>query len=187
MVYGCGMAKQRSLTKLELVPATVGSAEDRRGGWVEARWRRADGSKGDVAVRLRPEKAEHWYPAQLLLTLPTNAKLRDIPLARIESAANADPAIIEWAKKGSDPETVEAVEHAAARRPKLKRPRGRRLDDGFYKQVAAAYTGAVANGLDPVKTLAADSDTPQGTIARWIAQARARDYLPQGRPGKATV
>jgi hypothetical protein len=36
-------------------------------------------------------------------------------------------------------------------------------------------------------TLAADSDTPPGTVDRWIAEARRRGYLPLGEPGKMSA
>ena len=73
---------------------------------------------------------------------------------------------------------------AAVKRPRLKRPAGRRLDDNFYIQVADAYRGAVAHGLQPAKTLAEDSETPQGTVNRWIATAREKDLLADAEPGR---
>jgi hypothetical protein len=72
------------------------------------------------------------------------------------------------------------------RRHRLKRPRGRQLDDAFYAQVATAYLGAVAHGLPPAKTIAEDSDTPQGTVNRWIATAREKGMLRETTPGKVS-
>jgi hypothetical protein len=177
------MTKERSLTKLELVRATVSG----RKGWVEASWERADGSTGDAIARFRKKKAERWYIAQLLVTLPTTARLRDVPLARIEDAANADPGIRKWIEDATDPETLKRAHTAAAKRPKLARSKSRRLDDDFFKLVADAYRGAVANGLQPAKTLADESDSPQGTVNRWIAEARRRGYLPAGQQGRVTA
>jgi hypothetical protein len=177
------MTRRRALTQLELIPATVSGHR----GWVEARWQRADGSTGAVTARLRLKTAERWYISELLVWVPSNALLRDVPLARIEAAANADPKIREWLEQGTDEETVKRARRVAAERPRLKRPAGRRLDDDFFKCVAAAYLGAVANGLPPAKTLATDSDTPPGTVNRWIAEARDRGHLESTEPGKISV
>ena len=40
--------------------------------------------------------------------------------------------------------------------------------------------------MNPRKTLAADSDTPADTVARWIGQARQRGKLSPAEPGKAS-
>jgi hypothetical protein len=178
------MPRQRTITKLELVRATVAGQE----GWIEARWERSDGSRGHVLARFRLRNAERWYIATLRVNQPTSQLLRDVPLARIEAAANnADPQIREWMEKGMARETVEHARSVASKRVRLKRLAGRRLDDAFYAQVAAAYRDAVAHGLPPAKTLAADSDTPLGTVNRWIARARECGYLPDAVPGKVSV
>jgi hypothetical protein len=177
------MTRERTLSELALVPALVGGQR----GYVEASWKRTDGSAGSAIAYFRPKAAERWYISELLVHVPTTELLRDVPLARIEAAANADPKIREWIEDAAPPETVKRVRQAAAKRPRLARPSKRRLDDAFYEQVAAAYKGAVANGLHPAKTLAIDSETPPGTVNRWIAEARDRDYLPKGQRGKVTV
>ena len=48
--------------------------------------------------------------------------------------------------------------------------------------MAWAYREAAARGENPGKTLARDSETPQGTVNRWIAKARKLKYLPPGEP-----
>jgi hypothetical protein len=177
------MTKERAITKLELIPTQVG--KDR--GWVTARWQRADGSRGEVTAHFRLLKAERWYIARLLIDLPTSPKLRDVPLARIETAVNADAKIQEWIETGAKPAIIDLRRRAAAKRPRLSRPRSRRLDDDFYGLVADAYRGAVVNGLPPSKTLAEDSETPPGTVNRWIAEARRRGHLPPAEPGKVSA
>jgi hypothetical protein len=154
---------------------------------VYARWTRADGSKGEVWAHFRPKTAERLYIARLLVDLPSGALLRDVPFARIESAANADAEIRAWIESGSDPETIELIRREAAKRPRLRRPARRQLDDDFYARVATAYRAAVAAGLHPAQTLAADSATPVSSVRRWIAEARARDYLPDAEQGRVTV
>ena len=85
-------------------------------------------------------------------------------------------------------EIIKRAHREATRRPRLKRPKSRReLDDSFYERVGVAYTAAVAHGLPPAKTLAAESDTPPGTVNRWIAEARRRGHLPPAQPGKVSA
>jgi hypothetical protein len=177
------MARQRTISKLELIPATVAGQP----GWVEARWERSDGSRGSAFAWFRLRTAERWYIATLRVNQPTSQLLRDVPVARIEAAANAQPQIRQWIEKSAAPETVKHARSAASKRVRLKRPAGRRLDDAFYAQVAAAYRGAVAHGLPPAKTLAEDSDTPLGTVNRWIARARETGDLPDAEQGRVTV
>ena len=180
------MTKERALTRLTLTPATVMDRE----GWVEASWSRADGSTGRANAVFRRGKDQSWYLAFLLVAHPKAAELRDVPLTRIETAANADPAIREWMQRAitEDMFTRHVRRVLASKRPRLERPAARRpLPDQFFKEVAAAYRGAVADGLSPSKTLAEDANTPPGTVNRWIAEARRRGYLPKGEPGKVTV
>jgi hypothetical protein len=164
------MTRQRAITKLELIRTVHGGQE----GWVTARWERSDGSKGAAAARFRLKTADRWYIAQLLLSSPTAKLLTEVPLARIEDAANADPEIRKWIMEGSELEFDEQGRFVPGPRPRLKRPKARRLDDRFYVMVASCYRAAVVHGLPPAKTLAEDSDTPQGTVNRWIATAREK-------------
>jgi hypothetical protein len=176
------MARERAITKLELIPVRVSGER----GWVDARWHRADGSKRSAIARFRRRDELRFYIVQLLVNLPTGELLRDIPLARIEQAANADPQIREWILDSLDLEP-DAQGRLTWRRHRLKRPEARRLDDAFYARVATAYLGAVAHGLPPAKTIAEDSDTPQGTVNRWIATAREKGMLRETTPGKVSV
>src|SRR3954447_18219497 len=75
-LYAQRVAKERAITKVVLDRAFVGG----KPGWVHARWERSDGSKGDVVAHLRAKTPARWYIAELLVGLPTTAKLRDIPL-----------------------------------------------------------------------------------------------------------
>jgi hypothetical protein len=184
---GCtvrGMARARAITHLELIPVVVSGQE----GWVEAKWERADGSEGGVVAHLRLRTAELWYIAMLMIVGPTTALLRDVPLARIENAVNADPELHPWLERSLPPDVVERRTRDRAERPRLRRPKDRRLDDDFYRQVAEAYRAAVNHGLPPAKTLAEDSDTPQGTVNRWIAKAReVEGGLKETTPGKVSA
>jgi hypothetical protein len=164
------MTRQRAITKLELIRTVYGRQE----GWVTARWARSDGSKGSAVARFRLKTADRWYIAQLLVNNPTAKRLAEVPLARIEDAANADQEIRKWIKKGSGLEFDEQGRFVPGPRPRLKRPKARRLDDRFFQWVAICYRAAVVHGLPPAKTLAEDSDTPQGTVNRWIATAREK-------------
>jgi hypothetical protein len=175
----------RELTDLHLLKAYVSGAP----GWLNARWRRADGSEGDVFVQCRRKTAKRWYIATLVVSIPTGELLRDVPLARIEQAINANPDIREWIEQPGLPKPrppkVVSGGLISAERQKLARPTARQLSDDFYRDVALAYRSALAHGLHPAKTLAIDSGAPQGTVNRWIAEARERGELPETTRGKA--
>jgi hypothetical protein len=170
----------RAVTKIELSPLLNAGRN-----WVLARWTRADGSGGEVYAEFRLKRAERYYIRKLEINAPTTRLLRDIPLARIEDAANANPAIREWVDQDVADDTIERARVAKAKRPKLTRTAT--LDHAFFSLVADAYRGAVANGLPPAKTLALESGAPPGTVNRWIATARDKGYLPKGQPGRVTV
>src|SRR4051794_32022250 len=89
------VAKERAITKLELIPTTVSGKR----GWVTAKWTRTDGSKGEVIVWPRYKAAERFYIASMQMLQPTTAGLRDVPLARIEDACNANAEIRALAAK----------------------------------------------------------------------------------------
>jgi hypothetical protein len=71
-------------------------------------------------------------------------------------------------------------------RLRLARPKGNKLDD-FYKQVAIAYRGAIAEGMNPRQALAQDTGSKPDSVARWVREARRRGYLRPTQPGKATA
>lgn len=177
------MTKERALTQLLLAPVNFMGSD----GYLEASWERADGTGGKAILSFQPSKAERWHHRDIWMRKPTAEKLRDVPLARIEAAVNANPSLHEWLDEAVPPGIVAGRRSRVAQRPRLERPTGRHLDDDFYRRVADAYRAAVANGLPPSKTLAADSDTPAGTVNRWIAAARGRGYLPPATPGKANA
>jgi hypothetical protein len=172
-VYTLLVPRQRTLTKLELVPAVVGGIE----GWLNARWQRSDGSRGAAFARFRLKSRDRWYISELLIDRPTATLLRDVPLARIETAANAEPRARAWIEKASEDLVKEARERWDRRRHRLKPPTTRRLDRAFYERVAGAYREAIAFGQPPAKTLAKDSKTPISTVNRWIAKARDLEEL----------
>ena len=175
------MTKERALTRLRVAHVNFMGSD----GYLEASWERADGTSGKAVLSFLPLKAERWHARDIWMREPTAEKLRDVPLARIEAAVNANPSLHEELEKAIPEAAVSWRRGRAAQRLKLERPSSRRLDDSFFQQVADAYQAAVANGLPPAKTLAAESDTPAGTVNRWIAGARARGFLPPSEPGKA--
>lgn len=179
------MTKQRALTQLTLAKVNFfGGAE----GYVEVEWGRADGSRGKAVFSFTPYRAERWRVRDIYMRDPTAEKLRDVPVARIEAAVSAHTDIHEWLDEANPPAIKPGRRERAAKRRRLQRPAGRKLSPEFFKQVADAYQDAVANGLPPTRTLAQDSDTPPGTVNRWIATARHKyKHLPDPEePGKAS-
>lgn len=69
--------------------------------------------------------------------------------------------------------------------PALVRPDGRITDD-FLRQLAATYRWLVASGESaPAASIAQQTGAPVATVRRWIVNARQREFLPPGRPGRA--
>jgi hypothetical protein len=67
------------------------------------------------------------------------------------------------------------------------RPARNQFSEEFLREVAFAYRQAVAAGRPPLKTMADDADIPVGTIARWVARARDKRFLPPAEPGKVSA
>ncbi len=176
---------ERELTHLHL--------EAEPAGWVRALWRRGARSREQEAhVCFEPLKNGWWRPTDVCASASV---LGDIPLRKIELAVNASEVVTETLREWLDersPVNFDAVVQkklSAVSRERLVRPRGRKLDDEFYRRVSFAYRDAVRRGLNPAKTIAADTKTPMSTVNRWIAEARKpeRGYLPQTTSGKVRV
>jgi hypothetical protein len=168
------VARQRKVKKLDLLIAHVSGDP----GWVAAKWERSDGSTSDGVAKFRRHPDGHYFIAQFMMLAPvTSERLRDVPIARIEAAANATPEISDWIKRHLPPsrrDEHDEVETAEVERTsvKLKAPAGRFLTDEFLDQVRQAYLDAVADGRRPATALAEDSGAPIGTVNRWIRAAR---------------
>jgi hypothetical protein len=163
-----------------------------KGGWTQVGW---EGRTDLVRFALNPDK-KTWRIDDVQLHEPTGETFRSFPFARIESAANAHSIVALGLAIGhtqKPPRDIASMfrgqKPVPLNRLRLKRPQGRRLDASFYKQVALAYKGALAEGLKPRQTLARDSGAAPDTVARWIATARSDEYgyLPKTTPGKASA
>jgi hypothetical protein len=62
---------------------------------------------------------------------------------------------------------------------------GRRISEEFLRNLAAMYLWLVGQGQPPAPEIAKQTGAPVGTVRRWIANARQREFLPPGRPGRA--
>jgi hypothetical protein len=173
------------------------------GGWVKTHWRRG-GPERTAWVRFEEQPsrgrkranapAPQWRVAELRVTVDdTTENLRAIPLHRIELAFNAlghemSAELRQWLNDEVPGDLDKAIRKQFEKHPrkKLKRPARRKLDDAFFRDVAFAYREALIRGLNPGMTIAEDAGVPHSTAARWIAQAREKDYLPKTRQGKVT-
>jgi len=163
------------------------------GGWADIDWR----PDTETYVRFKLNSDHKTVRiVDLRMPKPTSESLRSLPLARIETAANAS-AIVMLAFAGQHLEgpPVDLPDFFRKRRKTiakaategrfvLQRPEGRLLSDGFYIRVAQAYRDALARGLNPRPTMAADTHAATDTVARWIGEARRRGHLPPTTPGK---
>lgn len=131
----------------------------------------------------------------------TSATLKGFPIGWIESVINTPAALKALAEldDDTDPKTdpVQMAIHDLGKEflfkerpyvtdeaPRLSRPDGTD-PDGFYRQVAQAYSAAVAKSRKVAPTLAEEAGVPVPTVHRWIAEARRRGFLPPARKGRA--
>lgn len=185
------MTKQLSHLHIETGP----------GGWLKAFWHRKGGAENVIYARLRPPKTKRHAWAIIGLHASKDSKppwlspdlVADVPDRFIVLAVEASDVFRSALLEAIDhpqPDDLDAAFNSIYReRPRtpLVHPGRARLDADFFRDVAAAYREAVAAGLPPLKTMAADSGIPQGTIARWVARARADGHLPEAERGKVTV
>jgi len=172
------------------------------GGWLKAYWRYgADAPENTVFCRFRRPRTKRQGWALIGLQASKHSDppwlssglLDEIPRLRIELAVQASEVFKDGLLEGYDadqPTDLDAAFKRAYRKsalPELERPPRSGLNDDFFRRVALAYRQAVTAGRPPTKTLAAISDTPPGTVNRWIAEARARGFLPQASRGKVTT
>lgn len=135
----------------------------------------------------------------------TAALVREIPLARLEAAANlylaqlprpvspeAFPFLISGQSvqvPGFFPREPWTNRPAAGRRRgpslKLRIPSGQKRPDSFYQQVAERYLWLTSQGKGPADELAAANDVPASTVHRWVREARRRGILVPGQRGRA--
>jgi hypothetical protein len=171
-------------------------------GWLKAFWRRDNGPDNAIFVRFRaPEsKRKGWAPIGLQASKDSYPRwlssdlVRDVPLHRIDSAVALSTGfrrdLLERIDEDQPSDLDKAFKRAYSEAPRtltrLERPKRSELSDEFFRKVATAYRWAVAAGLPPGKTIAHDSGIPQGTVARWIAEARAKGFLPAAEPGKVS-
>lgn len=174
------------------------------GGWLKAFWRRSAGDPENVIFcrfRAPVKKRQRWALVGLHASRDSqppwlsSSLLAAVPRHRIEVAVTASKdvfqkGLLEYMDVAIDPDDLDASFKRAyniAPRPKLERPPRGKLDDDFYREVALAYRWALAAGRSPLDTLVADSGVPRGTIARWVAAARDRGFLPPTTPGRVSA
>jgi hypothetical protein len=165
------------------------------GGWTKVTWRGGKGGTVVAYVRFRVDEQLLMRVCELRITEQWVHLHRELPLGRIENAVNANADLRSELHQhidddpGPDLALAFAMKAAVKRgmRYRLERPTSRRLGAEFFSHVARAYTDAVAFGLNPRKTLAADSDTPADTVARWIRETRRRGLLPPASPGRVST
>lgn len=141
--------------------------------WVDARLRTA-------AVHVRVDEGDdgRLHLAGLRVEGKVSSELlRSIPVGRIEAAANAHLHVSAPPVSTRRPPARIAVSRRTSA--------GRGYPDSFYRAVASAYRHLATTSKRPVAELAAANDVPTSTAQRWVKEARRRNLLAPGRPGKA--
>jgi hypothetical protein len=173
------------------------------GAWLKAFWRRnAEDTDNVIFCRFRPPKTkgQAWALVGLHASKDSNPPwlssdlLEDVPRHRIELAIQASEVFQDGLLKDKDvvvdPNDLDREfqrRYREAAPMRLERPARNELDDDFFRKVAMTYRWAVAAGRAPLDAMAADSDIPRGTVARWVATARERGFLPPAQPGKVSA
>lgn len=168
---------------------------------------------GDAIVRVRFALAEdgRLEPAEVHVegrpTL-TGDTLRNVPLGALEGWANGvgreeltesiteagtvEQATDQWLTAIGDGErdlTIDlgvSMDQARRRSLRLRIPKGPKRPDSFYRKVAEMYSAlTAAESHRPASEIAKANEVPPSTVHRWIKEARRRDLLAPGRPGKA--
>jgi len=161
------------------------------GGWLYADW-----GEGKAWVRLDKDRLNRLTRiAELHVLKPTPERLRRIPLPRIEAAATMRGAglvqlLLAAGINDAPPDLSKPPPEGSldlTRRYRLKRPSGKRLDDGFYQDVAHAYQSAVAFGLRPRRAIVDDTGAADATVAGWVLKARKLGYLPRAQAGRVSA
>lgn len=168
------------------------------GGWVT--WQGTD-FPFPVLVCFRSDKKGRLYPTKVHVSgkgeAVTARLLRDVPLGRIETWANApDMAeLIRAAIKEPAPDLERIVSGcrplptsppSSAPDMRLDIPDTFRYPDEFYEQVAAVYQEAATVYARPAREIADENGVPLATVQRWVKEARKRKILGPGRPRKET-
>ena len=170
--------------------------------WYEWRAQLPRGAR--VFVRVEPAPDGRLALTGLRIEGQLSAELlREIPVGRIEAAANAQLVVGQpaGAPVGSRPpasgppgtyddgwETAGGVlveRPVSRRRLRVGETEGRGRPDSFYEAVAAAYRNLARRSSRPAAELAEEHGVPVTTAHRWVKEARRRGFLAPGRPGKA--
>lgn len=166
-------------------------------GWVKVTLS-SGGEFWEVYLRLRRTDDGTWAPEGTLYARPLSPEqLRAIPLRRILLSVNASDAarndlgkrLEDSAPEPGTPEFDEvfATGWAHPEPFQLQRPRGRRLPDEFYAEVADLYRKATASTLNPRTAVAEAAGVSTEVAGRWVREARKRGQLPPTEPGKVSV
>ena len=145
-------------------------------GWY--RWLEGGGRESPVLVRVEEGDDGRLRLAGLRVDGPVSAELlRAIPVGRIEAAANA--------QLHTSAPRVPSRRPRARIAPTLRSNAVRGYPDAFYQAVASTYRHLVTTSSRPVAELAAANDVPVTTAQRWVKEARRRQLLSPGQPGKS--
>lgn len=163
-----------------------------KGGWVSVA---GVGLPGLLYLRyhIRGEVQEMVLPSDQGAI--TAAQLRRIPLTAITNVVMARPDLF-LASEGADvPDIHRIMQNDIVPRRRFRQPSAARLSPPmagltpeFLRQVADAYTAAVARGERPNKSLAAQVGHENSrTVERWVYLARKQGFLPPSRAREVTL
>ena len=172
-----------------LAPSVMRWPDPESGPWeVTLRWRAA-GDRAEccgLSVDSMGGTATASVTATLMRSLPVAGLIAS---ARQQRYRRAGGDVLEALADGQDLDVSPglAEQFANASEPWTAKRNGRpvHLDRTFYRQVAEAYSLALASGRNPLMEVMDRWTTSRPTASRWVAAARAEGLLPpteRGRP-----
>ena len=184
------MPRKPTARTLDFIPGT--------GGWARVAWRQ--GQPGEVVAYVRfsvEQPALTLTVAELRFTEPWVRRHRELPLSRVENAANADAntrAHIHMDSKEDAPPDLDEYFAAKAKtsgrrvqpRHRLERPRTPAARRRLLRSRRPRLRGSGGRRVEPAQDARHRFRHAADTVARWIAEARRRGHLSPGELGKAS-
>lgn len=151
----------------------------------EARWDRLRNTESGLIARVRVHRPTAFradITAVIFTTEdgsePIQARaMRDFPISAISEAFMQ----YEFAAEASFHEALSGRPLRDVLRPIGRPTRG---NPEYYAQLAQQYRALEQTEDDPVQAVADLNGAPRGTVKRWLAEARRRELLPPGKPGR---
>lgn len=151
----------------------------------DARWDRLRNTESGLIARVRVHRPTAFRADITAVVFTTEGgaqpiqarAMRDFPISAISEAYMQ----YHYAAEASFHEALSGRPLRDVLRPIGRPTRG---DPDYYERLAQQYRALEQTEDDPVQAVADLNGAPRGTVKRWLAEARRRELLPPGKPGR---